>query len=68
MFTIKQVLSGGADAVRLFEGRNPVLEKTHDGLKFSFDMESGGQCTIDAGMIYVMNSSGKTVDTYNLSE
>lgn len=76
MFTIKNVTrpESGEDSIRLFEGRNvmfepsPYQDSSTNGLKMQvgFTMDDGTYCTIDAGIVFVMNSAGKTVDTYRL--
>lgn len=61
--------------IRLWEGKNVFFEtrevpdidgSTHLVPTVSFDMPDDVQCSIDTGIVYVMNSSGKTVDTFRL--
>lgn len=79
MFTIKNVTKGpedghGEDSVRLYEGRNVMFEMNPPDRsvgvpsipQVGFTMDDGTYCTIDTGVVYVMNSAGKTVDTYRL--
>lgn len=75
MFTIKNVNRGQSeDSVRLYEGRNVMFEISprQDSdtkgvrMQVAFTMDDGTYCTIDSGVVFVMNSSGKTVDTYRL--
>ncbi|MDQ0996887.1 hypothetical protein QFZ34_002069 [Phyllobacterium ifriqiyense] len=72
MFTIKQVVrsgqkSGKDDAVRLYEGRDPSLETGPSGnQQVTFQKDDGVYCSIDSGVVFVMNSTGKTVETFRL--
>jgi len=72
MFTIKQVIKNSDDkpgnAVRLWEGRNPCLEFSDitGKMQVSFQMADDVFCSIDTGVVFVMNASGKTVDTFRL--
>lgn len=78
MFTIKQVTrttTAGSDEpmrnddkVRLFEARNPYLETGLEGRQqVAFTMDDGCHCTIDSGVVFVMNDAGQTVDTFRLA-
>lgn len=79
MFTIKNVTKTagdgyGEDAVRLYEGRNVMYERAPSQeagnpnipMQIGFTMDDGTYCTIDTGVVFVMNGAGKTVDTYRL--
>lgn len=73
MFTIKQVVKdpdcSRRSCINLWEGTNVSTsynEKTERS-ELHFIMLDGATCTIDAGVVYVMNSSGKTVETARLA-
>lgn len=74
MFTIKQVCKSltsdrSLDRVRLWEGYNiefGLSETTQPKPQVSFQSPDGCHCTVDAGVIFVLNAAGKTVDTFRL--
>lgn len=64
-----------SDSIRLWEGTNVTLQNRKvelDGedpyivTEVAFDMPDGVHCTIDTGIVYVMNANGKTVETFRL--
>lgn len=72
MFTIKQVHKDPENSkrsqIKLWEGTNIATsynEKTEKA-ELHFNMIDGSYCTIDHGLLYVMNSSGKTVEIVRL--
>jgi nucleoside 2-deoxyribosyltransferase len=82
MLTIKHVntqrtLAGfEADIISIWEGDNvrsylnPFTND--DGTPYevytvAFDKPDGCMCSIDSGVVYVMNEAGKTVETFRLS-
>ena len=73
MFTLKQIVRDGNKPqdmqVRLYEGRNPHLEVNPQTKEpqVGFTMDDGTYCTIDTGLLYVMNGQGKTVETFRLA-
>lgn len=77
MFTIKNVTrvnfppgTSSQDSIRLYEGRNPIYgpaeNTTSLDMQVSFDMDDGTHCSLDTGVVFIMNAAGKTVDTYRL--
>jgi len=73
MFTIKKITKdldcSRRSVVKLWEGTNVSTsynEKTEKA-ELHFTMLDGAHCTIDNGLIYVMNSAGKTVETVRLA-
>lgn len=72
MFTIKHVFRPYGqkfDSISLYEGRFPHLEPKQSDPTISqvvFTSDEGTICSIDSGIVYVMNSAGKTVETFRL--
>lgn len=72
MFTIKQLLkdpeSPKQNICRMWEGTNIEISYNDrtELAELHFTMIDGARCSIDTGLVYVMNSSGKTVDTARL--
>ena len=81
MFTIKNIVRPKSydierDCIRLWEGTNVSLSTRKIDLgdgsepyfvtEVGFDMPDGVYCTIDSGIVYVMNANGKTVETFRL--
>lgn len=74
MFTIKHVVRssdthGSPNLIRLYEATSPALELKENvapaeaQVTFQFD---GVTCSIDTGIVYVMNAQGRTVETFRL--
>lgn len=71
MFTVKQVVKDETpqgSQVRLWEGKDVYLEHNEATKKpnVHFTMADGPMCSLDAGVVFVMNSAGKTVETFRL--
>jgi hypothetical protein len=76
MFTIKWIAANGSEM--LYRGMDVSFtpaDQRGDGVKaggyerpvVSFQVDSGVQCSIDSGAVYVMNDAGKTVASYIIS-
>lgn len=72
MFTIKQIIKNPDDrsrnTIRLWEGKDVHSysnEETGE-VNVGFAMSDGVTCSIDSGIVYVMNGNGKTVETFRL--
>lgn len=74
MFTIKQMIrdpniAPSETVIRLWEGRdvysefNTIVQKPN----VHFTMPEGTTCSLDCGVVFVMNSAGKTVETFRLA-
>ena len=69
MFTVKQIVGTQQDQqVRLWEARDVYLERngiTHRPNVY-FTYPDGVTCSLDTGLVYVMNDHGKTVESFRL--
>lgn len=72
MFTIKQVTKDldnpKRSQIKLWEGSNisTSYNANTERAELHFTMPDGATCTLDNGLLYVMNSSGKTVEIVRL--
>ncbi len=72
MFTVKQIIKNSdnrqENSIRLWEGEN--IQASHNDitgqLQVTFDMSDGCHCSIDAGLVCIINSAGKTIDVFRL--
>lgn len=75
MFTIKHVTrtsdqNGSPNNISLYEGRFPRLapkmqedKSPRPEMCFWFDTDDA-TCSLDTGIVYVMNAAGKTIETF----
>jgi hypothetical protein len=73
MFTVKQMVRvkdspPDCDQIRLWEAKVVQLEFNTLSRKPNvyFDLPEGVTCSLDSGIVYVMNAAGKTVETFRL--
>lgn len=83
MFTVKQIIkdksdpSRSRDSIKLWEAKDVYLVNREitpeDGterymkLEVNFNMPDGVLASLDSGVIFVMNTNGKTVETFRLA-
>jgi len=76
----KDIQNSSRDTVRLWEAKNVRLEhvdydKTEEfpdivpytKAEVHFEMRDGTSCSIDTGIVYVMNDAGKTIEIFRLA-
>ena len=73
---IKDVEAPTRNSIQIWEAKDVQLihrpveitgQEPYIKTEVYFTMRDGGTCSIDTGIVYVMNETGKTVETFRLN-